>query len=291
LIFSRNEILQWKLKQKYKNLEFRIGDIRNHTSVRDVIHDFRPSIVIIASALKHIDICEDNIEEACLTNIIGINNIFRECCKVNFLKEVLLVSTDKACSPINVYGMSKSIGEKMAVNYAKKNSNISFKVVRYGNVISSNGSLFQVYNNIANDPSQQYFPVTDTRMTRFLMTLDQSIDLIENTLLHGESGCIHVPHIKSYKIIDIALFYSKKYNKPIQITGIRQNEKLHEELINQTEFLKSINCGYFIQITNNITKVSDPTCLQIPKSYSSIDVSEIFNGHGEYIFKEYLPKN
>lgn len=286
LIFSRNEVLQWKLNQKYKNLEFRIGDIRNRISVRDVIHEFKPTIIVIASALKHIDICENNIEEACLTNITGINNIFRECCRLKdtFLKKVLLISTDKACSPINVYGMSKSIGEKIAVSYAKKNPDISFTVVRYGNVISSSGSLFQLYNNIAKDASAEYFSVTDNRMTRFLMSLDQSIDLIENTLVYGQSGCIHIPQIKSYKIYDIALYYSKIYNKPIKITGIRQNEKIHEELMNETEFIKSVVSEHFIKITDQVTKDCHPL------SYSSINTSEIFDEKGEYIFKQYLPE-
>jgi FlaA1/EpsC-like NDP-sugar epimerase len=268
LIFSRSENNQWLMKQKYNgdnNLNFIVGDIRDKERIKHAIFLFKPSIIIIAAALKHVDVCENNINECINTNIDGIRNIvniinnYSLINGISFLKSVIFISTDKACAPVNTYGMSKSISERIMIEKTNFLFEPKFINVRYGNVLSSRGSLLPFYNNLIRNKSE-YLPITDINMTRFFMTLDESVKLIEYAITNGETGDTIIPdNISSYKIYDIAEYYSNKYSIPIKITGIRPGEKIHETLISYTESLRTIKKDdYYIikptymKIENNI---------------------------------------
>lgn len=232
---SRDEDKQWRLNMQHPECTLYIGDIRDLDRVRKVIAISKPHVIIICSAMKHLDICERAISECLKTNIDGVQNVVNASLESpGNIHSVLLISTDKACSPVNVYGMSKSIGERILVEASSSSSTIKFLCVRYGNVINSRGSLIPKFLDIGNGP-QEYFPVTEEGMTRFFLNLESSVRLIDRALVNGLSGDTWIPNVKSCYIIDIARWFSKRFNKPIKITGMRPGEKLHEMLINDVE--------------------------------------------------------
>jgi UDP-glucose 4-epimerase len=250
VIFSRDEAKHWTIKNELKsqkNIRFNIGDIRDQERVDKAFLEFNPSIVIIASAIKQIDTCEQSPFESIKTNILGINNVInstvRYADRLKKLNSVLFVSTDKACSPSNVYGMSKSLAERLVTNFSNKNKNIRYIAVRYGNVLESRGSILPLFRFQAE--FKRHLTVTHTNMTRFIMTLEESADLIVAALLGAKSGELWLPKLKSMKIIDLAEIFSERYSKPIKIVGIRPGEKLHEELISYSESMR-------VQFKNNI---------------------------------------
>lgn len=267
-IFSRGENTQWNMKQKFNhnsNLSFFVGDIRDRERVETCIYTCKPHILIIAAALKHIDICEKNINECINTNIDGIRNVINiitqnaMCNNIPFVETVLFVSTDKACAPVNTYGMCKAISERIVVEKAEFLSKPKFVNVRYGNVLQSRGSLIPLFKNIAENPEKTYFSITDKTMTRFFMSLEDSVDLIDYAINHGDSGDTIIPKtISSYRILDIAVYFSKKYGKPIKISGIRPGEKLHETLISFTESLRTEILGDYYVIRPTYVQVKKP---------------------------------
>lgn len=244
LVYSRDETKQWKIKNKIKskNLSLIIGDIRDYIRVKEEIVRFKPDIIIIASALKHVDVCELFPKESILTNINGPQNVVDAVNnKIELLpnlESVLMVSTDKACSPINVYGMCKSISERSIVEKGRHFSKPKFLVVRYGNVLQSRGSIIPLFMYQAKN--DLFFTLTRSDMTRFLMTLDESVDLILDIIKNGKNGETWIPKLRSMKIKDLANIFSKIYNKPVKEIGIRSGEKIHESLINQTESLRTV---------------------------------------------------
>jgi UDP-N-acetylglucosamine 4,6-dehydratase len=282
VIYSRDETKHWLMRQKYKhkNIQWIIGCIRDKEAVQTTLFRVKPSIIIIASALKHIDQCEKNIDECVKTNLIGVQNIINISYKnslnntLHSLEKVLFISTDKACSPVNVYGMCKSICERMMVEKAHYTNTPKFINVRYGNVINSRGSLIPLFHSIGKSDSK-HFPVTDKKMTRFFMSLDESVQLIHNALKNGESGDTFIPKAKSYKIIDIIQIFSELYNKPIIEIGLRPGEKLREVLINDTEVHRTISTpdNYIIKpCYNNVTSNID-----LPEFDSTTNLCNIKN--------------
>ncbi len=292
-IYSRDENKQWAMKQEYKELpegrlHFVIGDIRDRERFKYCLHWIKPNIIIIAAALKHIDICEFNPGESITTNILGIKNVIDTVAQealeggIDFLETVLFVSTDKACSPVNVYGMCKSISERLMVEKSERIAKPKFLNVRYGNVINSRGSLIPVLEGIAKDPSKKFFYITDLRMTRFFMTLKESVDLIDNTLKYGETGDTYIPKsIKSCKIHELIKYFSEKYQKPIKITGIRPGEKLHECLINITEINRTTETDHGYVIKPCYARVPEEE-LALKDEFTSADTLE---GIWEIFFK------
>jgi UDP-glucose 4-epimerase len=244
ILFSRDEAKHWTLKNslpKNSNLTFIVGDVRDYSRVQEALINSVPSIVIIASALKQIDTCELSPYESIQTNLLGIKNIV-DCVsligdKISSLKTVLMISTDKACAPTNVYGMCKAIAERIVTSQSKYSNSVKFLGVRYGNVLESRGSIIPLFKHQIQN--SQYLTVTHEEMTRFIMTLDQSIDLIQKTILEGKSGEIWIPNIKSMRILDLAEIFSEKFNKSVKVTGIRPGEKLHEDLISPPESIRT----------------------------------------------------
>ena len=228
-IFSRGEFLQWEMGRRFDNssLRFFIGDIRDkdrlHRATKDV--DF----IIHAAALKHVPICEYNPIEAVSTNITGAINII-DCAIENGISRVLSISSDKAVHPVNLYGATKMIMEKLFIQANSYSKNTRFSCVRYGNVVGSRGSIVPLFKKQKLDG---LITITDERMTRFWITLEQGAMFALNCIQMMRGGEVFIPIIPSMKVIDLADVIAPKAK--IKLTGIRPGEKLHEILITEDE--------------------------------------------------------
>ena len=247
--FSRDECKHWEMKLNFNNndkINFIIGNVKDKENVKRSLKRVNPNIIIIACAMKHIDQCEVNTSESINTNLLGTQNILDsiEEDTNSKLEKVIFVSSDKACSPINNYGLCKALSETMIIEKAHYVKTISFINVRYGNVLNSRGSIIPLLHKIGNDVDKKYFNLTSDKMTRFVMTLKESVDLIEYAILNGDSGDTIIPKLVSMNVKDLLELFSKKYNKEIKITGLRSGEKILESLINETQsgrVIKKIN--------------------------------------------------
>jgi UDP-N-acetylglucosamine 4,6-dehydratase len=241
--YSRDECKHWKMRLQYNNntnLFFIIGDISNKQKLEETLLRVKPTIIIIASALKHIDQCELNSDQCLNTNLLGVKYILdlvelHRISLINTLKTVLFVSSDKACSPVNMYGMCKAMSENLIIEKSHYIKEFKFINIRYGNVLNSRGSIIPLLHTVGSDQNRYHFTLTNNKMTRFVMTLEQSVDLIEHAILNGESGDIVIPKLISMNVKDLVEIFSEKYNKPILVTGIKPGEKLLESLINETQ--------------------------------------------------------
>ncbi len=251
--FSRDEHKHWKMSLKFKNpnLSFIIGDMRNYTSVETAIKRVQPHIIIIMAALKHIDRLEYQIEECIQTNTQGpiniVNSVERLNNELTQLETVVMVSSDKACEPTNAYGLCKALAETAIIEKALHIKDRKFVNIRYGNVLNSSGSIIPGLHEKGLDPDVKEFTLTHPEMTRFVMTLAQSVELIEHAIQYGESGDTIIPTLISMNLIDLFEIFSTKYNKPIRITGIRPGEKMLESLISETQSMRLITDkdGYY----------------------------------------------
>lgn len=230
VIFSRDELKQSLIREKYsedkyKNLRFFIGDIRDQERVKAAFNDI--DIVIHAAALKQVTTAEYNPMECIKTNIIGAENVIKAAL-ANNVKKVVALSTDKAVDPVNLYGATKLAAEKLFIsaNNIFGNKPTRFSVVRYGNVIGSRGSVVEVFNKILD--SNKPFPITDKKMTRFWMTIDESVNLVLRSLKLMNGGETYIPKIPSIRILDLAKSFDP--NKKINFIGIRPGEKINEFL-------------------------------------------------------------
>ena len=244
-LYSRDECKHWVMKidfNHHENLEFIIGNINDPEKIKQTLIRHNFDIIIMAAAMKHIDKAEYESNECINTNLLGTQNVLN-CIETHKnqltnLKKVCFVSTDKACSPVNLYGMTKSLSECLMVEKSKYIKDIKFVCVRYGNVLNSRGSIIPLLHKIGENDSYKNYKITDRRMTRFVMTLEQSVMLIEHALNHGENGDIIIPRLISCKIIDMLEIFSEKYNKPIIDGKLRPGEKLLESLINETQSMR-----------------------------------------------------
>jgi len=238
--YSRDECKHWQMKLDFNsnsNLHFVIGDIINRNKIEETILRVKPNIIIIASAMKHIDQCEYNTDQCLNTNLLGVKNILdiielHKTRLIGVLETTLFVSSDKACSPINVYGMCKALSETLIVEKSHYIKEFKFVNIRYGNVLNSRGSIIPLLHTIGKDKNKTFFTLTNDGMTRFVMTLEQSVDLIEQAIVNGESGDTVIPMLVSMNVKDLIEIFSEKYNKPIKYIGIKPGEKLLESLIN-----------------------------------------------------------
>ena len=246
VIFSRDELKQYEMEKefnlrKYPCIRYFIGDIRDSERLTTALRDI--DYVIHAAALKQVPTAEYNPIETIKTNIIGAQNLIEASLK-NKVKKVIALSTDKASSPINLYGATKLCSDKLfiAANNIKGKKKISFSIVRYGNVIGSRGS---VVPSFLKSKKTGTLLITDKRMTRFNLTLAQSVKMVEWSFKNSIGGEIFVPKIPSYKILDLAKAIGP--NCKIKIVGIRSGEKLHEELVSLGESQNTIETKeYFI---------------------------------------------
>ena len=240
LVFSRNEHKQEDMKRQYPNVLYRIGDVKDKGSILRTMYEFKPHIIVNTAAMKTVWVAQDNPYETILTNIVGhqyLIDCIREC--QHQIETLMFISTDKACSPVNVYGMSKGIAEQMYVNFAKEQTDIKVALCRYGNVLDSTGSLIPVFKDIV-ERGAESLPITNFDMTRFLITLEEAIDLIEWSYESEKShGKIVVPKLQSMKIIDFAKAIATSLGKDdikFHKIPIRNGEKLHEEMISSIEY-------------------------------------------------------
>lgn len=253
-VYSRDEAKHWAIKNELAThpnvakLQFMVGDIRDASRVKEALSRTCPEVVIVAAALKQVDTCELSPVESVKTNMLGTENVVQAInehilvLRKISIQKVLFVSTDKACAPVNVYGMCKAISERIVTSQAARNLNEpQFLCVRYGNVLESRGSIIPLFKYQA--MHNKHLTVTDTEMTRFLMTLDDSVDLIQHALKNGKSGETWIPRLPAMKIGDLAEIFSEDYNKPINVIGLRPGEKQHEDLINESESTRTKKVG------------------------------------------------
>ena len=250
-VMSRDESKQWRMKIEFPSVNFIIGDIRDRDKVKSVLKRIWPDTVIIAAAMKHIDLCETDTHECIATNILGIQNILDSIEEVH-VETVCFISTDKACDPGSAYGMSKALAEIMVVEKSRHVRSVKFVTVRYGNVLNSRGSIIPTLELIGQSPDKKFFPLTHPDMNRYIMTHEQSMNLIEHAILHGESGDIVIPELVSMNIKDLCEIYSEKYNKPVVITGLRPGEKIEEILINGAQAMRAVKQGSYVHIRRDI---------------------------------------
>ncbi|MEK4424134.1 UDP-N-acetylglucosamine 4,6-dehydratase (inverting) [Solibacillus sp. FSL K6-1523] len=227
IVFSRDELKQYEMKQEFQDerIRFFIGDVRDKDRLYRAFDGV--DIVIHAAAMKHVDACEYNPFEAVKTNINGAQNII-EAAIDRGVEKVIALSTDKACSPVNLYGATKLASDKLfvAANAYVGEKKTRFSVVRYGNVVGSRGSVVPFFKKIKETGT---VPVTDERMTRFWITLEHGVQFVLDNLERMQGGEIFVPKIPSMKVTDLAKAIAPECK--IEIIGIRPGEKLHEAMI------------------------------------------------------------
>jgi UDP-N-acetylglucosamine 4,6-dehydratase (inverting) len=247
VIFSRDEQKQFQMEQefpvsKYKAIRYFIGDVRDFERIKRALGGIE--YVIHAAAMKHVHIAEYNPDECVKTNIGGAENVIKACLETNVSKVVAL-STDKACAPINLYGATKLTSDKLfiAANNFKGPKDIRFSVVRYGNVMGSNGSVIPFF---INKKKEGVLPITDTNMTRFNITLEGGVDMVLHALETAWGGELFVPKIPSYKITDVAKAVAP--NCKTTVTGIRPGEKIHEEMITSSDSFTTYDLGKYYAI-------------------------------------------
>lgn len=237
IIFSRDELKQSQMMSEFKEhkiLRFFIGDVRDYQRLKLAMKDV--DYVFHAAALKHVPLAEYNPFEAVKTNILGAQNII-DAAYENNVESVMALSTDKASSPVNIYGATKLASDKLFIsaNNYKGKLRTKFSVVRYGNVMGSRGSVIPIFSKLIN---HNFFPITDKRMTRFNITLEEAVRFVLDSLRIMKGGEIFVPKIPSFRVIDLAKAFDP--NKKIKIIGMRPGEKLHEEMVSVGDSINTI---------------------------------------------------
>ena len=266
VIYSRDELKQFELanaewlKPHLSRIRFFIGDVRDAERMTLAMENI--DVVVHAAALKQVTAAEYNPFEAIKTNVIGAQNVI-DACRKNGVKRVVALSTDKAAAPINLYGATKLCSDKLfvAANNYRGRTDTAFSVVRYGNVMGSRGSVIPFFAAMKDTGS---LPITDPRMTRFSITLQQGVDFVLDCLDRMWGGELFVPKIPSYNILDVAEAIAP--GMETRNVGIRPGEKLHEEMITSTDALSTIEFNdYFVILPSTplwdldeFTKTSSP---------------------------------
>ena len=269
IIFSRDEAKQHAMKLEWTNmtvatdnifyhnfeeiLSFRIGDVKDYQSLLDPVKE--ADIIIHAAALKQVPVCEYFPEESLKTNVLGDINLIRAIKETdNHVELVVGISTDKACKPINTYGMCKAIQERLLINANLSCKKTRFICVRYGNVMASRGSVIPLFQEQINNGG----PVTLTTkdMTRFFLNLDTAVDIIFDAILMARAGEIYIPILPAAKIVDLAgIMIGDRNNIKITYTGIRPGEKTHEILISDEEINYTYQNGKYYVIQSNLPEL------------------------------------
>lgn len=253
VIFSRDELKQFEMAQEFRDQDFPglryfLGDVRDQNRLRRALEGI--DIVIHAAALKQVPAAEYNPIEFIHTNVLGAENVIQACLDTD-VKRVVALSTDKAAAPINLYGATKLCSDKLfiAANNIKGKRELSFSVVRYGNVMGSRGSVIPFF---LKKRHEGVIPITDANMTRFNIMLQEGVEMVLWTIENGVGGEIFVPKIPSYRITDVAKAIGP--NCEHRIVGIRPGEKVHEEMITSADSLTTVDLGKYyaiLPITNS----------------------------------------
>jgi len=252
IIYSRDELKQSVIKQKYPavdfpQLRFFIGDVRDKDRMTQACEGV--DVIIHAAAIKQVDTAEYNPTECIRTNVDGAENVIHAALACG-VKDVVALSTDKACAPINLYGATKLVSDKLfaAANNIRGSKDIKFSVVRYGNVMGSRGSVIPFF---IDKKKEGMLPITHEEMTRFNISLQDGVNMVLYAIKHHLGGEIFVPKIPSYKITDIAMAIAP--NCDTRVVGIRPGEKLHEEMITDTDSLNTIDLGRYYAILPSVS--------------------------------------
>ncbi len=273
IILSRDEQKQFQMAQefpesKYPQIRFFLGDVRDQDRL---IRAFQGvDIVIHAAAMKHVHLAEYNPDECIKTNIGGAQNVIHAALQTK-VENVVALSTDKACAPINLYGATKLTSDKLfvAANNIKGWNPIKFSVVRYGNVMGSNGSVIPFFMK---KKSEGKLPITDATMTRFNISLQGGVDMVMHAIQHAWGGEIFIPKIPSYKILDVAAAVAPECQ--IEIIGIRPGEKIHEEMITSSDSYNTYDLGKYYTILPSVPKFKLNDFIA---SFNAVKVPEGFN--------------
>jgi UDP-N-acetylglucosamine 4,6-dehydratase len=247
IIYSRDEQKQYQMAQeypenKYKFIRYFIGDVRDLERLKRAF--MQVDYVIHAAAMKHVHIAEYNPDECVKTNVGGAENVIKAALETSVSKVVAL-STDKACAPVNLYGATKLTSDKLfiAANNIKGAKDITFSVVRYGNVMGSNGSVIPYF---LNKKKEGVLPITDPNMTRFNISLTGGVEMVLHALDQAWGGEVFVPKIPSYRILDVAKAIGPECEH--RISGIRPGEKIHEEMISSADSFTTYDLGKYYVI-------------------------------------------
>ena len=251
IVYSRDEQKQFEMAQeypsnKYPKIRFFIGDVRDRERLMRAFKGV--DYVIHAAAMKHVPIAEYNPDECVKTNIGGADNVIHASLETS-VERVVALSTDKACAPINLYGATKLTSDKLfiAANNIKGTNPIRFSVVRYGNVMGSNGSVIPFF---IKKRATGILPITDPNMTRFNISLQGGVDMVMHALEHAWGGELFVPKIPSYRILDVADAIGPECEK--DIIGIRPGEKVHEEMITSSDSFYTYDLGKYYTILPSV---------------------------------------
>ena len=251
IIYSRDEQKQFQMEQefpvsKFPQLRYFIGDVRDYERLLRAFQDV--DYVIHAAAMKHVHIAEYNPDECVKTNIGGAENVIKASLNTN-VNRIVALSTDKACAPINLYGATKLASDKLfiAANNFKGDRDIKFSVVRYGNVMGSNGSVIPFF---IKKKKEGTLPITSEKMTRFNISIEDGVNLVMHALEHAWGGELFVPKIPSYQILDLAEAIGPECNK--KVIGIRPGEKIHEEMITPSDSYNTYDLGEYFTILPSI---------------------------------------
>ena len=252
-IFSRDEKKQDDMRKKYNNLKikFYIGDVRSYDSINEAMKGV--DLVFHAAALKQVPSCEFYPYEATQTNIVGTYNMARAAVN-NKVSKVVMLSTDKAVYPINAMGISKAMAERIIRASARNVSeqDTTFCITRYGNVMASRGSVIPVF--VEQIKNKKDITITDPDMTRYLMSLDEAVDLVMYAFTHAKQGDLFVQKADASTINDLALAVCEMFNgdnKKIRIIGTRHGEKKHETLLSREELVKAEDLGDYYRVPND----------------------------------------
>ena len=247
VVYSRDELKQFEMAQvfspsRHPGLRYFIGDIRDEARLRRALEGI--DIVVHAAALKQVPAAEYNPFECIKTNVLGAQNLI-EACLSNSVQRVVALSTDKAAAPINLYGATKLCSDKLfiAANNIKGNRDLRFSVVRYGNVMGSRGSVIPFF---LERRKSGVLPITDQRMTRFNISLQEGVNMVLWAIENAWGGEVLVPKIPSYRITDVATAVAPNCRQ--EVVGIRPGEKIHEEMITASDSLNTVDLGRYYAI-------------------------------------------
>lgn len=281
IVFSRDEQKQFQMAQtfseaKYPQMRYLIGDVRDFERLKRAFSGV--DYVIHAAAMKHVHIAEFNPDECIKTNIGGAENVIKAAIDCG-VERVVALSTDKACAPINLYGATKLTSDKLfiAANNITGSNPIRFSVVRYGNVMGSNGSVIPFF---IKKKKEGALPITDPNMTRFNISLTGGVEMVMHAMEHAWGGELYVPKIPSYRITDVAEAIGPECTKPV--IGIRPGEKIHEEMITPSDSFNTYDLGKYYVILPTVThwnlsefvEKNDAIKVQEGFSYNSGDNNE-----------------
>lgn len=278
VILSRDEQKHFQMAQEFSETEYPqiryfIGDVRDRKRLERAFEGI--DIVIHAAAMKHVHLAEYNPMECVKTNINGAENVIDAALKTG-VKNVVALSTDKAAAPINLYGATKLASDKLfiAANNIKGNRDIKFSVVRYGNVMGSNGSVMPFFLK-KKQSGVTFLPITDAEMTRFNISLEDGCEMVFYAIEKAWGGEVFVPKIPSYKITDVATAIAPELEQ--KIVGIRPGEKVHEQMITASDSYNTLDLGKYYAILPQSSPYSSYTKEDYKKAFDAVDVPKGFS--------------